>query len=87
MGALEFAARDNGTVQVPSPVAGARPATAGTAATLELRKARDPDVTYVDIMTNIPYVAGDVEMYRYMLSFDHLRAAALSPDESRTLLS
>ncbi|WP_329428907.1 helix-turn-helix domain-containing protein [Streptosporangium sp. NBC_01495] len=83
---LEFAARDNTTIQVLPSVAGAHPATAGTFAILEFREPHDPDVTYVESMTSILYVESDVEMYRYTLAFDHLRAAALSPDESRALI-
>jgi len=84
---LEFATRDNITIQVLPSVAGAHPATAGTFAILKFREPHDPDVTYVESMTSILYVESDVEMYRYTLAFDHLRAAALSPDESRALIS
>ncbi|MEU8271308.1 helix-turn-helix transcriptional regulator [Sphaerisporangium sp. NPDC049002] len=84
---LECADRDNITVQVLPSAAGAHPATAGTFAMLEFREPHDPDVAYVESMTSILYIENDVEMYRYTLAFDHLRAAALSPEESRTLIT
>lgn len=84
---LEFAAQDNITIQVLPSTAGAHPATAGTFAILEFREPHDPDVVYVESMTSILYVESDIEMYRYTLAFDHLRAAALSPDKSKQLIS
>ncbi|MFB9252881.1 helix-turn-helix domain-containing protein [Sphaerisporangium melleum] len=83
---LEFAARDNITIQVLPIAVGAHPATAGSFAILEFREPHDPNVAYVENMTSILYVEGDVELYRYTLAFDHLRAAALSPDASRALI-
>ncbi|GAA2879140.1 helix-turn-helix transcriptional regulator [Streptosporangium fragile] len=83
----EFAGRDNITIQVLPFSAGVHPATAGTFAIMEFREPYDPDVVYVESMTSSLYVEKDAEMYWYTLAFDHLRAVALGPDESRALIS
>ncbi|MFF0310200.1 helix-turn-helix domain-containing protein [Streptosporangium sp. NPDC004379] len=84
---VELAEQDNVTIQVLPFTAGVHPATSGTFAIMEFREPYDPDVVYVESMTSSLYVEKDVEMYWYTLAFDHLRAAALGPDESRALIS
>ncbi|MBO4269989.1 helix-turn-helix domain-containing protein [Microbispora triticiradicis] len=84
---LEFADRDNVTIQVLPFAKGAHPATAGTFALLEFRETYDPNVVYVEGTTSNLYVESDAEIYRYSLAFDHLRAMALDPDESRRLIA
>jgi Domain of unknown function (DUF5753) len=84
---IEFADRDNITIQVLPFNAELHPATAGTFAIMEFREPYDPNVVYLKSMTSILYVEEDVEMYWYTLAFDHLRAAALGPDESKALIS
>ncbi|WP_204286329.1 helix-turn-helix domain-containing protein [Microbispora amethystogenes] len=84
---LEFADRDNVTIQVLPFAKGAHPATAGTFALLEFRETHDPNVVYVEGTTSNLYVESDAEIYRYSLAFDHLRAMALDPDESRRLIA
>ncbi|MEU9884208.1 helix-turn-helix transcriptional regulator [Sphaerisporangium sp. NPDC051011] len=84
---LECMMWDNVTIQVLPTAVGAHPATAGSFAIMEFREPHDPNVAYVESMTSILYVEGDVELYRYTLAFDHLRAVALSPDRSRALIS
>jgi len=84
---LEFADRDNVVIQVLPFTQGAHPATAGTFALLEFREAYDPAVVYLEGMTSSLYVESDAEIYRYSLAFDHLRAMALGPDESRLLIA
>ncbi|WP_405084822.1 helix-turn-helix domain-containing protein [Microbispora sp. NBC_01389] len=84
---LEFADRDNITIQVLPFTKGAHPATAGTFALLEFRETHDPNVVYVEGTTSNLYVESDAEIYRYSLAFDHLRAMALDPDESRRLVA
>ncbi|MEQ7009656.1 helix-turn-helix transcriptional regulator [Actinopolymorpha sp. B17G11] len=77
-----FAAQDNITLQVLPTSAGAHPATSGTFAILEFPEPSEPDAVYVETMTANRYVERDVEIYRYSLAFDHLRAMALSPMDS-----
>jgi hypothetical protein len=84
---IEFAARDNITIQVLPAAKGPHPATAGQFAILEFREPYDPEVVYVETMTSSLYVESDTEIYRYTLAFDHLRAAALDPEESTALIS
>ncbi|GLW22574.1 XRE family transcriptional regulator [Microbispora triticiradicis] len=84
---LEFADRDNVTIQALPFAKGAHPATAGTFALLEFRESHDPNVVYVEGTTSNLYVESDAEIYRYSLAFDHLRAMALDPDESRRLIA
>ncbi|GII77057.1 transcriptional regulator [Sphaerisporangium rufum] len=84
---LEFAERDNITIQVLPFDKGAHPTTAGTFALLEFREAYEPDVVYIESMTSNLYVERDAEIYRYSLAFDHLRAMALDPEASRSLIA
>ncbi|MFF5244357.1 helix-turn-helix domain-containing protein [Streptosporangium sp. NPDC000095] len=83
---LELADRDNVTIQVLPLAAGIHPATAGTFAVMEFRELYDPAVVYVETMTSSLYVENDSEMYWYTLAFDHLRAVALGPDNSKALI-
>lgn len=83
----EFAARDNVTIQVLPSSKGAHPATAGQFAIMEFREPYDPEVVHVENVTSSLYVEDEVEIYRYTLAFDHLRALALDPEESRELIS
>jgi hypothetical protein len=45
------------------------------------------DVVYFEYPTGALYVEKPDEVARYKLAFDHLRAAALSPEETRKLLT
>jgi Uncharacterized protein conserved in bacteria len=84
---LEFADRDNVTIQVLPFAKGAHSGTTGTFTLLEFREPYDPEVVYVENMTSILYVENDAEIYLYALAFDHLRAMALDPDESKLLIA
>jgi hypothetical protein len=42
----------------------------------------DPDVVYVDYATTGVYLEQQTDVHRYTLMFDHLRAAALKPDDT-----
>lgn len=82
----ECSKRDNVTIQVLPSSRAAHPATAGQFAIMEFREPYDPEVVYVESMTSSLYVEGEMEIYRYTLAFDHLRAMAFDPEESRTLI-
>jgi transcriptional regulator with XRE-family HTH domain len=84
---LEFADRDNVTIQVLPFAKGAHPATTGTFALLEFREIYDPKVVYLEGMLSSLYVENDHEIYLYSLAFDHLRAVALDPAESKLLIA
>ncbi|WP_327109447.1 helix-turn-helix domain-containing protein [Nonomuraea glycinis] len=83
----ELSKRDNVTIQVLPSSKAAHPATAGQFAIMEFREPYDPEVVYVESMTSSLYVESEMEIYRYTLAFDHLRALALDPGESRVLIS
>ncbi|MFC6082189.1 helix-turn-helix domain-containing protein [Sphaerisporangium aureirubrum] len=84
---LAMAATPNVTVQVLPFAAGAHAATSGAFSILEFPDQADADVVFLDNLTGSLYVEKEVEVYRYTLAFDHLRAKALDEDESRRLIT
>lgn len=84
---VEQSEQGNINIQVLPYTKGAHPATAGQFAIMEFREPYDPQVVYVENMTSSLYVESEVEIYRYTLAFDHLRAMALDPDDSKKLIS
>jgi transcriptional regulator with XRE-family HTH domain len=72
------------TLQVLPFAAGAHAGMEGPFLILGFPEPADPDVVYVDNTTAGIYVEDPAEVLRYTLMFDHLRAAALSPDETLT---
>jgi transcriptional regulator with XRE-family HTH domain len=46
----------------------------------------DPDVVYVEYSTSGVYLEQPEDVHRYTLMFDHLRAAALKPDDTLDLV-
>lgn len=83
---LDLAGLDNVTIQVLPHAIGVHPATAGTFAVLDFPDPGDPEVVYIESMTRNSYVEDDAEVYRYTLAIDHLRAVALTPDQTVALL-
>lgn len=84
---VSLTAEPNVTIQVLPYAAGAHPATAGAFSILEFSGAYDPDVAYLESMTGSFYIENDAEVFRYNVAFDHLRAMALSPDESSAMIA
>jgi transcriptional regulator with XRE-family HTH domain len=84
---LELAALPNVTVQVLPTGVGAHPATTGTFSILEFPEPQDADVVYLETLTANIFVEDDAQAYRYALAFDHLRAMALGPEESKTFIA
>lgn len=78
----EVADRTNVTVQILSYDAGEHAGMDGAFVILGFPDPEDPDVVYLDNATGGLYLETDEELRRYMLMFDHLRAAALKPDTS-----
>jgi transcriptional regulator with XRE-family HTH domain len=70
------------TIQVVPFSAGAHAGMEGPFLILSFPDQTDPDVVYVDNTTTGVYLEEPAETLRYTLMFDHLRAAALSPDET-----
>jgi len=75
------------TIQVLPFAAGAHAGMEGPFLILGFPEQADPDVVYVDNTTAGFYLEEPAEILRYTLMFDHLRAAALAPDESLTRIA
>jgi transcriptional regulator with XRE-family HTH domain len=75
------------TLQVLPFSAGAHAGMEGPFLILGFPEQADPDVVYVDNTTSGIYLEEPAEILRYTLMFDHLRAAALSPDDTLTRIA
>jgi transcriptional regulator with XRE-family HTH domain len=75
------------TLQVLPFSAGAHAGMEGPFLILGFPEQADPDVVYVDNTTSGIYLEEPADILRYTLMFDHLRAAALSPDDSLTRIA
>jgi transcriptional regulator with XRE-family HTH domain len=82
---LELAEQPHITLQVLPFAAGAHAGVSGSFALIEFPGA-DPDVVYVDSAAGNIYIERPREVRTYSLKFDHLRATALSPDESTAFI-
>lgn len=83
---VELAELPNVTIQVLSYDAGAHPATSGSFTILKFPNRMFDDAVYVEAMTTGAYIEEDREVHHYSLAFDHIRAIALSPDESLDMI-
>jgi transcriptional regulator with XRE-family HTH domain len=83
----ETAALPNVTVQVIPYDAGAHPGMPGSFIVLEFPDPADQSLVYIDSMAGDLFLDAGMEVRRYILIFGHLRAAALRPDKSLTLLA
>jgi transcriptional regulator with XRE-family HTH domain len=77
----------NVTLQVLPFKAGAHPAGHGAFTMLGFPEPVDPDVVYVEYRLGSLYLEQKSEVAAYATIFDHLRARALGPDESRALIT
>jgi hypothetical protein len=75
------------TLQVISFEAGAHSGMPGSFVIIKFPGDEDPDVVYIDSMAGDLFLETEPEIQRYTLAFEHLRAVALSPAESRALLA
>jgi len=84
---VETAELPNVALRVLLFAAGAHPGVDGSFTVLEFADPSNPRIVYLDRMTDSEYLDGlrDVAAYRY--AHDRLRAAALSPSESREMIS
>jgi hypothetical protein len=83
----QAAAAPNVTLQVLPFEAGAHPAMDFAFALLTFDRPAAGDVVYFEYPTGALYLEKPDEVARYRLAFDHLRAVALSPEETRKLLT
>lgn len=74
------------TIQIIPFQAGAHPGMPGSFAILQFSRP-DPDVVYVDSMAGDLFLEKEADLQRYTLTFEHLRAVALSPDGSCSLVA
>ena len=85
---LAEVSRSNKVVlQVLAYAAGAHPAMDGAFEILRFPDAADPDVVYMQYRRGSIYLEDPADVAAYAELFDHLRARALGPDESRALIA
>lgn len=75
------------TLQVLPYSAGAHPGSHGAFTILGFPEPADRDVVYVEYRLGSLYLESQAEVDAYTTIFDHLRARALGPDESRSVIS
>jgi transcriptional regulator with XRE-family HTH domain len=83
----EVSALQNVTVQILPFAAGAHTAMHGAFKIMRFPEPIDPDLVYLEAKTGALYLEKTEDVDRYSVMFDHLRAQALSPEESRTLIA
>lgn len=83
----EAASRPNVTVQVIPNAVGAHPGMSGSFMILEFPDSGVGDVVYIDSMAGALYLEKDVDVRRYSVMFDNLRAQGLSPADSVALMT
>jgi len=74
------------TVQVVPYSAGAHPGTVGSFIILRFAEPGEIDVVYMETIGGSMSVDKPEEVQHYATAFDHLRAVALSPDDTRAML-
>ena len=83
----EAAALPNVTVQIVPYEAGAHPGMPGAFIVLEFPDPIDQSLVYTESLAGGLFLEDDLEIRRYILLFDHLRAAAMRPGQTLTLLA
>ncbi len=78
----EAAALPNVTVQVIPYEAGAHPGMPGSFIVLEFPDPADQSLVYIDSLAGDLFLEDEAEIRRYILMFEHLRAAGMRPDET-----
>jgi transcriptional regulator with XRE-family HTH domain len=76
----------NVTIQILPFEAGAHAGMDGTFAILDFPEPGDPDVVYAENATGGLFLEKGDELRKYIFIFDHIRAAALRPEESVALV-
>ena len=74
------------TIQVVPYAAGAHPGQAGPFVILGFPEPSEPEVVIMETVGGNLYVDKPEEVRLYTTAFDHLRAVALSPDDTRAML-
>ncbi len=81
------AVRPNITVQVIPFDAGSHPGMDGAFVVLDFPDPADQSIVYIESAAGSLFLEEDAQIRRYILMFDHLRAAALRPEATLTLLA
>ncbi|HEY3951935.1 MAG TPA: helix-turn-helix transcriptional regulator [Streptosporangiaceae bacterium] len=84
---VDVASRPNVAVQVIPYSAGAHPGMGKPFVILSFPERADPDVIYLEDLTSTLYLEDVDEVDRYNVLFNHLRATALSFEESAALMT
>ncbi|WP_327234471.1 helix-turn-helix domain-containing protein [Streptomyces sp. NBC_01317] len=74
------------TLQVIPYATGAHPGMPGSFVLMDFPEAVDPSVVYIDSMAGDLFLEAEEDIRRYSQIFDHLRAQALSPNDSVALI-
>jgi transcriptional regulator with XRE-family HTH domain len=77
----------NVTVQIIPFDTGAHPGMPGSFVYMDFKDPADPDLVYIDTMAGDLFLEAEGELRRYATMFDHLRAVALSPNETVSLMT
>jgi transcriptional regulator with XRE-family HTH domain len=77
----------NITLQVIPFSVGAHAGMPGSFVFMQFAEATIPYVIYLDSMAGDLFLEAEADVRRYRLAFEHLRAVAVSPDESRALVA
>lgn len=83
---VHLSERQNITIQVLPFAAGPHPAMDGSFVIIEFPEQADPDVVYLESQTGSLYLEAPAVIDRYNLVFNHLRAKALDPEQSRAMI-
>ena len=54
---------------------------------MQFDEATIPEVIYIDSMAGDLFLEAEADVRRYRLVFEHLRAVAASPDDSKSLVA
>ena len=84
---LTAAAEPNVTLQVIPFSAGSHPGMPGSFVLTSFPDADDPEIVYIDSMAGDLFLEAEADVRRYGAIFDTLRAVALSPDDSASLIA
>jgi hypothetical protein len=82
----EAAARPNVTLQVIPFDAGSHPGMDGAFVVLDFPDPADTSIVYAESAAGGLFLEEEVEIRRYILMFEHLRAAALRPEATVSML-
>jgi hypothetical protein len=83
----ELSGAPNVVIQVLPFSAGAHPAMDSAFSVVTFDPPAPGDVVYIEYPSGALYLEDPDDVARYRLMFDHLRAMALSPEDSRRLLA